>query len=101
MDRIHMNEFPEIGIDEEIPEGFVDSSWHNDVSPSFEHEALDLKLWIDAEDPADREMPTPRYTLWQGITEDEPKVLAQSDDWADMIDAIETVRRQRVSQRPG
>lgn len=97
----HEDEFPEIRIDVEIPEGFVDTSWHNDVSPSFEHAGLDLKLWIDAEDPADREMPTPRYALWQGIEADEPVVLAQSDDWSDMLDAIETVRRQRASQRPG
>jgi len=38
-----------------IPAGFVDSSWKNDICPSFSNEALNLKIWVDFEDTALRE----------------------------------------------
>jgi hypothetical protein len=70
MTRTHANQFPDITIPAEIlalvaEETLVDTSWANDVCASFETPAvpLGLRLWVEAEKPAEREMPGPRFTL--------------------------------------
>ncbi len=40
--------------------GWEDTSWHNDSCPTFVHEELGLRLWVDAEKDADRE--------WNGMS---------------------------------
>src|SRR5262245_26349217 len=42
--------------------GWTDTSWHNNVCPSFQRGAW--WLWVDCENPADREFPqAPRFSL--------------------------------------
>lgn len=49
---LYLREFPDFGpLDIAIPPGFVDTSWHNDACPSWTHEGLGLKLWINFENP--------------------------------------------------
>src|SRR5690606_19746669 len=54
-------EFPRFGIlDVQVPEGFCDTSWHNDVCPSFSKELPNgnfLRIFIEYPDPAARETP--------------------------------------------
>jgi hypothetical protein len=72
-----------------IPAGFEDHSWHNDMCPRFESEALSLSLWIDHSDPEKREWPEmDRFTIYEGTSftehmNDEP-TLATSD-WSDVV----------------
>jgi hypothetical protein len=44
--RKEFPDFPAIDMPA-IPEGFADSSWHNDSCPSLISEALGLRIWID------------------------------------------------------
>ncbi len=37
--------------------GWIDTSWHNDVCPSFSTKDNTLRIWVDAENPARREIP--------------------------------------------
>jgi hypothetical protein len=39
----------------EVPADFTDTSWHNDISPSFELDGH-VRLWVDFLDPEEREM---------------------------------------------
>jgi hypothetical protein len=72
----------------ELPPGFDDCSWHNDLSPSFEHQARGLQLWVDYADPELREFPEgERFTVFfmTGVgygerLSDEPAFV--SNEWA-------------------
>ena len=57
---MYKTEFPDFKLDVEIPAGFVDNSWHNNVMPCWVRELPDEKmmvLWIDYADPALRDHP--------------------------------------------
>jgi len=48
----YKEEFPDYVLDVQIPEGFEDCSWHNDVCPHWEkilnkQTGERLELWID------------------------------------------------------
>ena len=82
-------EFPDFGpLGVSIPEGFTDTSWHNDACPSFTSEAF--KIWVDYANPDNREIPqSTRFTLCRVDAEGEyvSTVLA-SDNWADIVKAL-------------
>lgn len=94
----YIREFPDFPtIEVEIPAGFVDASWHNDVSPHWEDEARGLSLWIDYPDPAIREMGKdwPRYQVFimgdDGEYLDDP--LVATEKWEEVLAALEGFRR--------
>jgi hypothetical protein len=61
---LYAREFPGFQLDFELPEGFEDTSWQNNETPSFDKLQPDgtiLKLWVDY---ADRNKST--------LSEDEP-----------------------------
>ncbi len=73
-----------------IPAGFEDVSWHNDSCPSFLNEAAGLIIFVDFANPAVRENPdTKRFCLnvWENGNTNES--LAYSDDWQDILAAID------------
>lgn len=89
-------EFPDFDCDLPEIEGFIDTSWHNDVCPSLTDETNRLILWCDYADPAKREDSIgKRYTLVQGeygVADDENVTLCESDDIADILAAINAAR---------
>lgn len=74
-----------------IPAGFIDQSWHNDTMPHWEHDALRVSLWIDHEDPKERECDAGfRFALYD-IDADGAFVgnaFFQSDNWPEVERAI-------------
>lgn len=73
-----------------LPEGFEESSWHNDVAPSYVRDVvggLSVHIWIHEADPAEREQPDfPRFAAYlldyaSGQVEGS---LYESDTWADV-----------------
>ena len=55
-------EFPDYGSLPSIPTGFEDTSWHNDVCPSFTSDAY--RIWLDYENEDRREFKgRKRYTI--------------------------------------
>jgi hypothetical protein len=84
----YRTEFPDFPVGDmpKIPKGFEDTSWHNDTCPSFYHEALEWKLWVDYAEQAQREIPHGfRFTL---CTEDGSETIAESDEWSTIEQAI-------------
>jgi hypothetical protein len=55
----YKNEFPDYDYEIKMPEGFWDSSWHNDVCPSIRrdvHHDLGVKIYCDYADWGRREL---------------------------------------------
>lgn len=86
-------EFPEFDPQTmpEIPAGWEDISWHNDVCPSFQvgnPDGIWFRVWIDFEKEAEREFPQSRTRFaidrLDEVSGDE-ETLMQSDDWAEIV----------------
>jgi hypothetical protein len=102
-------EFPD--FDYELPaiEGFIDTSWHNDVCPSLTRESPDdesktLILWCDYADVSKREHgdSVRRFTLVQGEygNPDAQTTLCESDDLDDILAAIAAHPQPRLDASP-
>lgn len=91
---LYLREFPEFGpMDVTIPAGFMDSSWHNDVCPSFSKDLFNgqvLRLWVERECADDREYPDlPRFSVaLHDFDAAFLDTLATSDDFAEIEQAI-------------
>jgi hypothetical protein len=84
--------FPDFGdLDVEIPKGFEDRSWNNDVCPSWQHPIANLRIWVDFKDRAIREFPdNARFTL-ESFNE-ETGVSGETihtDDWSEIVAEVE------------
>lgn len=84
-----------------IPSGFVDTSWRNDLCPSFVSERLRLRLWVDYADPAARECgeESPRFGLQETDEDGGPiddSVLYDGDDWATVLSTIDATAEARA-----
>lgn len=93
-----VREFPDYSVADlpSIPEGFEDSSWHNDACPSFTNDALALILYVDFAKPEDRETPKMnRFSLHkldvEGCMTDADPVVS-TEDWNEVLRAVEAAR---------
>jgi len=84
-------EFPDYPAEDmpAMPEGFEDTSWHNDVCPSFS--SSHFTIWIDYRDPALREHggAYPRFCVQpmkDGAECSGPTI--QTDDWQAVLDFV-------------
>ncbi len=82
-----------------IANGFEDTTWHNDICPSFHHDAKGLRLWIYELDLSDREgADSPRFVLCKWSVSDKAphesleylNDLGSSEEWAVMRQLLET-----------
>lgn len=69
----------ELGFDLRDHPYLTDKSWHNDVSPSFYFKVEEqfYVLWVDFQDPEQREYSNCRYLIQEAInegTEDTPEI---------------------------
>lgn len=96
MTRTHATEFPEIEVPAELlalvaAGQLEDTSWHNDVCPSFTlaaDGAATTTLWVDYPDPADRELGEigmKRFTVTRGEYGGEMPTLFASDDLPELL----------------
>ncbi len=69
--------------------GFTDTSWGNDVSPSFHNDERELRLWIDDFDTAKRDGSAPRFELHQYNDGEFTYALGHSETWPAIQTAIE------------
>ena len=78
----YKTQFPD--YTDEIPtfEGFEDTSWRDDVCPSFQKHlgGVSLRVWVGYADPENREDPdSPRFAL-DLITGDDAVIILNTDD---------------------
>lgn len=92
---LYQQAFPNFGLmDVEIPDGFEDVSYRNDVCPSFSKPLFNgesLHLFIERAIPTDRENPEfPRFFLALHDVEDTfLQMLLHSDDYSKVQEAID------------
>lgn len=86
----YATEFPTFVLDVEIPENWIDTSWHNDTCPSWQ--CGDRKVYVEFADPLDRELIGQAYGRFiiaeyrgEGPHDDYWAELYQGDDWAEVL----------------
>lgn len=93
-ERLCEAQFPDFKLDVTIPSDWSDTSYHNDVCPSYRKSfpsGRSLRIWVDFADPARREYPnSPRFTV-QSMNADEEFMddIVQTDDWEEVLKATE------------
>jgi hypothetical protein len=97
----YLYEFPMFGrLDVQLPEGFIDVSWHKNTCPSFELPSADktaewplLTLFIDYKDQDQRECDdAPRFFLYAGS--DLENWLVATEDWSQVQQWIAAKRAE-------
>ncbi len=75
-------------MDDLLARGFYDSTWHNDVCPSFINEAAGLRLWIYEADMNVRELREPRFILckFDDVDVDDGETLCQNEQYVRICD---------------
>lgn len=103
----YQTEFPDFPAADmpAIPATFVDTSWHNDMCPSFTSDEIGLLLWVDYLDPSKRKFQDsqgnasyPRFSVQSqahGIETSGPHL--DTDDWTDVIAFIAARQVERQS----
>jgi hypothetical protein len=77
-----------------LPAGFIDCSWHNNVSPSFErkyNETEFVTLWVDYANPKRRECGGKQFTLTILKNDDlcnDIKYILETDSWDEMLNKV-------------
>ena len=95
----YKTEFPCFDFDiPQLPDGFIDTSWHNDVSPKFErkyNETHSVFFWVDYLDESRRECGGRQFTVLVQLTDDdgvgsyiEPEYIIETDSWDEAVNAI-------------
>lgn len=82
----YATEFPDMANDTACAvmagraDAWEDTSWHNDVCPSFTCDVF--RLWVDHEDTAQREVGPdgPRFVMM-----DEDRTVLETNDWGDVL----------------
>jgi hypothetical protein len=93
----YRKEFPDFDFDiPALPDGFFDTSWHNNVSPSFEHKLTDthsVTLWVDYLNPDRRECGGSQFLVCIHLTEEMEfsEVFLETDSWDEAINAINQI----------
>ena len=90
----YKTEFPDFDYELTIPDGWTDSSWHNDVSPSIEKQFGDIKyrIWCDFADPERREVGGKQFVV-ATYDSNEFEHLQELNEFDTFEDAIEFVKR--------
>ncbi len=96
-----LREFPDFPAADmpAIPAGFGDTSWHNDMCPSFTSDQVGLTIWVDFANPEQREYPEwPRYR----VTPQEAGVEVsgeslETNDWSEVEAFVATRTLARES----
>lgn len=81
----------------EIPDGFYDSSYGNDMCPSIANDDLDLQIFIDAKKPEEREEPSyPRFSIINASEYGEcGNTLFESESFEDILSYIQDIKLRR------
>jgi hypothetical protein len=85
-------EFPKYDDVLMLSNDWIDSSWHNDVSPSFEKQIGDIKykIWCDFKDPDRREVGGKQFTVtfYDNSEFEELQDLAEFDTLQEALDFV-------------
>jgi len=92
--RTAKSEFPDYDDTIKMPEGWIDTSWHNDVCPSFERDIGDTtyKIFCNYKDVEKREIGGLQFQVCQYTkTDDSLEFLSEFDTLAEALTLINEV----------
>lgn len=87
----YKTEFPTMTAMPAIPADWLDTSWHNDVCPSFlvtgdEWSGYGVRVWVDSERPEDRECGGARFAMDRNTGDHTPNgAFLETDDWQEVL----------------
>ncbi len=86
----YKTEFPDFDYELTLPSDWIDSSWHNDICPSFEAEFEDMRyrIFCDYADPARREVGGLQFAVAKYINEDELEAITEFDTLQEALDFV-------------
>jgi hypothetical protein len=94
----YLSEFPRFDFDiPTLPKGFVDVSWHNNVSPSFERKLTEetfVTLWVDYADEDRRECGGKQFLLTILPNDDlcnDVEVLLETNSWEEVLSKVNQI----------
>jgi hypothetical protein len=102
----YRSEFPSFDYDiPQIPEGFADMSWRNDVCPSFTrklNETQEMVLWVDFADENRRECGGRQFTLVIQEIDNETDPLDfvsefDTNSWDEMLNKISSITQGEIA----
>ena len=97
----YLREFPDFDFIPPHFKGFVDTSWHNNVSPSFTrklNEFYSVTLWVDYLDPESRERGGSQFLVCTHETADgdDNQVVIETDSLLEALKSIKTLIRESL-----
>ena len=100
--RTYLYEFPNYDdVLPDLPEGWEDNSWHNDVCPSMDYDLGEeriLRVWMDYKNPEFREIGGTRYAVAIGEY-GSLEVLLETDSFQEAMDYINTNNLTKESNK--
>ena len=101
----YRSEFPNFDYEiPQIPEGFTDSSWHNNICPSFERKLNDthsITLWVNYSDESRRECGGCQFVVTVHPTEEmgvDMDYEYETNTWDFALNAINDILANEVQQ---
>ena len=90
-------EFPNMTEMPALPESFADTSWHNDIAPSYMSESLRLQVYINYPNLEDREesFMEKRFGIFRTKADssiDAETFWFETDHWSDILRVIAAAR---------
>lgn len=85
--RTEFPDFPESDMPA-LPEGFSDTSWHNDACPSYESPSF--RIMIDYADPTQRALGTGSRFIVMETDDESGNAVLETDDWSEVLETITT-----------
>lgn len=92
--RTAKSEFPHYDDTIEMPEGWIDTSWHNDVCPSFERDIGEVtyKVFCNFKDPVKREIGGLQFQVCYYLKADDSlEFLNEFDTLAEALALVDEV----------
>jgi hypothetical protein len=90
--RTYKTEFSKYDDELSLPDGWIDTSWHNDVSPSFQKQFGDItyRIWCDYKDSDRREVGGKQFTVatYDSNEFEELQDLAEFDTLQEALDFV-------------
>lgn len=73
----YQTEFPHYDDTLSLPEGWLDTSWHNDVCPSFENkiDGIVYRIWCDFKNPSLSEVGGLRFAVNKRTVEQDDELI--------------------------
>lgn len=76
-----------------MPEGFKDATWHNDICPSMINEELNVRIWIEPNNPKNREHPNVKQFALTNGQQSHYETFIETNDYNEILKELKFLRK--------